>query len=62
MVEAVRLRIPFDLVTVDITTREDLFAEYCFDIPVVRINGHRAFKHRLTEAELEARLLRGNVA
>jgi len=54
----VRTRVPFELVEVDITTDPALFERYRYDIPVVFVDGQKAFKHRLEEGAVEARLRR----
>lgn len=56
--ERVKARVPFVLSEVDITSDPALFAAHRYDIPVVFIDGHKAFKHRLDEALFEARLRR----
>jgi hypothetical protein len=53
---AVRALVPFGFREVDITTDADLFEEHKFDIPVVEIDGRRAFKHRVEAARLLERL------
>jgi glutaredoxin len=54
----VRARIPFELREIDITRDDALFQLHQYDIPVVFVNGHRAFKHHLDERAVEARLRR----
>ncbi|HYV44419.1 MAG TPA: glutaredoxin family protein [Myxococcaceae bacterium] len=54
----VRRRFPFELREVDITRDPALFEEYRYDIPVVFVNGRKAFKHRLDAKVVEARLRR----
>lgn len=54
----VRRRIPFDLREVDITQDPALFEEYRYDIPVVFVNGRKAFKHHLDAKAVEQRLRR----
>jgi glutaredoxin len=54
----VRRRIPFELREVDITSNPALFEEYRYDIPVVFVNGSKAFKHHLEAKAVEARLRR----
>jgi glutaredoxin len=54
----VRRRIPFELREVDITQDPALFEEYRYDIPVVFVNGHKAFKHHLDARLVEKRLRR----
>jgi hypothetical protein len=53
----VRARIPFELSEVDITSDPALYAKYRYDIPVLMVEGRMAFRHRVTDAELESRLL-----
>jgi len=54
----VRRRIPFDLREVDITQDPTLFEQYRYDVPVVFVNGHKAFKHHLDAKVVEQRLRR----
>jgi glutaredoxin len=54
----VRRRVPFELREVDITRDDSLFQQYRYDIPVVFVNGQKAFKHHLDEKTVEARLQR----
>ncbi|MFY1829801.1 glutaredoxin family protein [Myxococcus fulvus] len=56
VVEAVRARIPFELRLISILEAPELFERWRYDIPVIVIDGVPAFKYRVTEAELEARL------
>ena len=51
-------RVSFALEEIDIDTSPGLQAEYGNDVPVLFINGRKAFKHRLTARELEKRLKR----
>ena len=57
LVEA-RRQVAFDLVEVNIESEATLLAEYRYDIPVVFVDGHKAFKHRLTLADVLNRLRR----
>ena len=57
-IERVQQRIPFVLSEVDIAADPALLAAHRYDIPVVFIDGHKAFKHHVDEALLEARLRR----
>lgn len=43
---------------VNIEQDEGLYDLYKFEIPVITINGHKAFKYRLTAEEFRRRLLR----
>jgi hypothetical protein len=58
VLERVRERIPFELVEEDIRASPEAFAAWRYDIPVVIIDGHPAFKLRLEEAEVEEYLRR----
>ena len=55
---AVQQRVPFELVEVNILNDAALFEKFQFDIPVIFIDGHKAFKHRVGEQEFEKRLRR----
>ena len=54
--ERVRERVPFVLIEHDIRLSPEQFATLRYDIPVLCVNGDRAFHHRVDEGELEARL------
>ncbi|MCZ6820134.1 MAG: glutaredoxin family protein [Calditrichaeota bacterium] len=54
----VQEEIPFELQTIDITGDRELFSEYKEQIPVIFINGSKAFKYRVDESELRKRLVR----
>jgi glutaredoxin len=54
----VRRRISFELKEVDITGDPALFERHRYDIPVVFVNGRKAFKHHLDERAVEDRLRR----
>jgi glutaredoxin len=51
-------RVSFALKEIDVDSSPGLQAEYGNDVPVLFINGRKAFKHRLTAGELEKRLKR----
>ena len=51
-------RVPFALEEIDIDTSPVLQEKYGNDVPVLFINGRKAFKYRLTAKELEQRLKR----
>jgi glutaredoxin len=55
-IEAVRGEIPFDFEEVDITGIPDLEAAHRRWLPVVEIDGERAFVYRIDEDELRRRL------
>jgi glutaredoxin len=54
---AVRRRIPFDLVERDVRDDAALAERWRYDIPVVCIDGVVAFRGRVTEDDLERRLV-----
>ena len=56
LLEQVRTEIPFELEEIDITGIPELEARYREWLPVVEINGERAFVYRVDEADLLARL------
>lgn len=56
VLEEVRREVPFDLDVRDISKSRKLIEAYGLDIPVVTIDGVEAFRHRLTAAELHAKL------
>ena len=53
---AVRREVPFVYREVDIGWSGDLYEDHKHDIPVVEIDGRRAFKHRVDAAVLKTRL------
>ena len=58
VVDAIRADVPFDLDEVDIDGEAALVAAYGEEIPVLLVNGRKAFKYRVTPAALRARLAR----
>jgi hypothetical protein len=58
VVDAIRADVPFDLDEVDIDGDPPLVAAYGEEIPVLLVNGRKAFKYRVTPAALRARLAR----
>ena len=55
---AVRREIPFEFREVDIGWSGDLYEDYKHDIPVIEVDGKRAFKYRVEISELKERLSR----
>ena len=51
-------QVSFALEEIDVDTSPVLQEQYGNDVPVLFINGRKAFKHRLTAMELEQRLRR----
>ena len=60
VLERARAQVPFTLQEVNIEEDAALFARYRYDIPVVFVDGHKAFKHRLTEEAVLHRLRRAS--
>lgn len=56
VVDEVRRTMPFTLEVVDVSRDAALAAAYGLDIPVLTIDGRKAFKHRLDAAALRRRL------
>jgi glutaredoxin len=57
-IRAARARVEFAYREVDIESDPALFEAHRNDIPVVEVDGRRAFKYRLTAEQLVARLSR----
>jgi glutaredoxin len=53
---AVRRDVDFVFREVDIDSDAELFEEYRYDIPVIEIDGRRAFKHRVDPQALKKKL------
>jgi glutaredoxin len=60
VLEEVRAEVPFELEEVDIGGREELEAKYREWLPVVEIDGERAFVYFVDPAALKRRLSRPN--
>jgi glutaredoxin len=56
VIERVGRRTPFVLSVINIETNPELEKLYGEQIPVVFINGNKAFKYRVDEAELEKKV------
>ena len=56
VLESARLRARFDLDIVDIDGDTELRRKYNDEVPVIAINGSKAFKYRVTEPELLKKL------
>jgi glutaredoxin len=62
MKAAIRLvaaKIPLDLEEIDVDSSAQLKEEFGDQVPVLFIDGRKAFKYRVTAKELERRLRRG---
>ncbi len=58
----VRARSPFELVELDIESDPKLLEQFKDDVPVVFVDGHKAFKHRVGENDFAQRLERARAA
>jgi glutaredoxin len=58
IIERVQARFPFSLRVIDIETDPALEKAYGEQIPVVFINGNKAFKYFIDESELEQKVKR----
>jgi len=56
VLDAARKRAGFDLEEVDIDSDHDLRRLYNDEVPVIAINGRKAFKYKVTEPELLRKL------
>jgi len=57
-IRAAGRKVAIDLVEVDVDASPDLVERYGAEVPVLFVNGRKAFKYRLTAKELEQRLRR----
>ena len=58
LLRALQTRYPFTLRIIDIAEQEALLAQYGEEIPVICINGHKAFKYRIDPRQFVRRLQR----
>jgi glutaredoxin len=58
VVRAVAAKIPLELDEIDVDGSSDLKAKFNDEVPVLFIDGRKAFKYRVTEKELKRRLTR----
>jgi glutaredoxin len=56
VVRAVAAKIPLELDEIDVDGSSDLKAKFNDEVPVLFIDGRKAFKYRVTEKELKRRL------
>ncbi|MBL7959813.1 glutaredoxin family protein [bacterium] len=49
-----------EIIEINIEENQEYFEKYRYDIPVIRINGRKAFKHKLDAAQLKMRLEKEN--
>ena len=58
VIETVRARFPFELRVIDVESDPQLESAYGTEIPVVLINGNKAFKYRVDPREFENKVER----
>ena len=58
VIDRVRSRYAFALAVIDIEGDPSLESQYGTEIPVIAINGNKAFKYRVDEAEFERKVKR----
>lgn len=58
-VEAARQTLPFTYAIVDVDRDPDLATRHGHEVPVVLVDGRKAFKYRVTSRQLLRRLRRG---
>ncbi len=56
VLESVRREKPFELDVVDVDTDPALVELYTYEVPVITIEGRKAFKYRVDAAALRAKL------
>ena len=62
VVRQVAGRLPLKMEEIDVDSAPDLQEKYGNEVPVLFINGRKAFKYRVTEGELKKRLRKEAVA
>ena len=58
LIDKVNSEVPFSFKEVDIAASEDLFRKYKEDIPIIFINGKKAFKFKVDENEFRKKIRR----
>jgi len=58
VIEHVQRRYPFTFTVINVETDPALEQAYGTEIPVILINGNKAFKYRVDEGEFERKVLR----
>ena len=58
IIETVRRKVPFQLNVINVETDPALESVYGTEIPVITINGNKAFKYRVDRAEFERKVKR----
>lgn len=60
VVRVVALKIPLDIEEIDVDRSVELREKFGGEVPVLFIDGRKAFKYRVTAKELERRLSKNN--
>ena len=58
VIDRIRTRYPFALNVINVESDPELEAAYGTEIPVITINGNKAFKYRVDENEFEKKVNR----
>jgi hypothetical protein len=61
IIAGVALKIPIEIEIVDVDGADDLREKFGNEVPVLFIDGRKAFKYRVTIKQLEKRLMRRSV-
>jgi hypothetical protein len=56
LLHRVAARVPLALEEIDVDSSPELAQQYGNDVPLLFVNGRKAFKYRVTEKELKRRL------
>jgi len=56
VIHRVAARVPLALEEIDVDSSPELAQQYGNDVPLLFVNGRKAFKYRVTEKELKRRL------
>jgi len=56
VIHRVAARVPLALDEIDVDSSPELAQQYGNDVPLLFVNGRKAFKYRVTEKELKRRL------
>lgn len=61
VLEEAKKRFNLEIKEVNIEEIEELFEKYQYDIPVIWVNGRKAFKHKIDTVQLRERLEKENL-
>lgn len=60
-IHQISTKVPLELAEIDVDGTAELRLRFGAEVPVLFIDGRKAFKYRLTAKQLERRLRRGNL-